>query len=213
MPVHACGCRCAREGTSSEADPARGRRGPSSEADPARGRRGPSSQADPARGRREPSSEADLIQGGLSPRTRRTSLEGALCWTASVGRGGRHDVDRVVCMFGVRPEVGFVFCVFAGFKQDSPRFFRGPSWLSPTVAPEHLRVYRSGSRKCWSLLIGCSSLPVANAFPWGRVSGPAGLAPEALQERECSCRGFLAELYRRRGTCLNRHRRCLSRLR
>jgi hypothetical protein len=21
---------------------------------------------------------------------------------------------------------------FAGFKQDSPRFFRGPSWLSPT---------------------------------------------------------------------------------
>jgi hypothetical protein len=33
---------------------------------------------------------------------------------------------------------------------------------------------------------------VANAFPWGRVSGPAGLAPEALQERECSCRGFFA---------------------
>jgi hypothetical protein len=36
---------------------------------------------------------------------------------------------------------------------------------------------------------------VANAFPWGRVSGPAGLAPEALQERECSCRGFLANFY------------------
>jgi hypothetical protein len=28
---------------------------------------------------------------------------------------------------------------------------------------------------------------VANASPWGRVSGTAGLAPEALQERECSC--------------------------
>jgi hypothetical protein len=38
---------------------------------------------------------------------------------------------------------------------------------------------------------------VANVFPWGRVSGPAGLAPEALQERECSCRGFLAEFYQR----------------
>jgi hypothetical protein len=37
MLVHACGSRCAREGTSSEADPARGRRGPSSEADLARG--------------------------------------------------------------------------------------------------------------------------------------------------------------------------------
>jgi hypothetical protein len=36
---------------------------------------------------------------------------------------------------------------------------------------------------------------VANAFPWGRVSGPAGLAPEALQERECSCRGFLASFH------------------
>jgi hypothetical protein len=37
MPVHACGSRCAREGTSSEAEPARGRRGPSSEVDLARG--------------------------------------------------------------------------------------------------------------------------------------------------------------------------------
>jgi hypothetical protein len=87
------------------------------------------------------------------------------------------------------------FAFFAGFKQDSPRFFRGPSWPSPTVAPEHLRVYWSGSRRCWSLLIGRSSLLVANVFPWGRVSGPAGLAPEALQERECSCRGFLAEFH------------------
>jgi hypothetical protein len=69
--------------------------------------------------------------------------------------------------------------------------------LSLTVAPEHLRVFRSGSHGCWSLLIGRSSLLVANAFPWGCVSGPAGLAPEALQERECSCRGFLAEFYQR----------------
>jgi hypothetical protein len=64
MPVHACGSRCAREGTSSEADPARGRRGPSSEADPARGRREPSSEAELIRGGLEPSSEADLARGG-----------------------------------------------------------------------------------------------------------------------------------------------------
>jgi hypothetical protein len=35
--------------------------------------------------------------------------------------------------------------------------------------------------------------PGCKHFPWGRVSGPTGLAFEALQERECSCRGFTAE--------------------
>jgi hypothetical protein len=67
--------------------------------------------------------------------------------------------------------------------------------LSPTVAPEHLWVFPFGSRRCWSPLIGRSSLLFANAVLWGRVSGPAGLAPEALQERECSCRGFFACFY------------------
>jgi hypothetical protein len=37
---------------------------------------------------------------------------------------------------------------------------------------------------------GTFSPLVANVVPWGLVSGPAGLAPEALQERECSCRDF-----------------------
>jgi hypothetical protein len=40
--------------------------------------------------------------------------------------------------------------------------------------------------------MGHSSLLVANVFPWGHDSGPAGLAPEALQERGCSCKGFFA---------------------
>jgi hypothetical protein len=35
--------------------------------------------------------------------------------------------------------------------------------------------------------------PGCKWLPWGRVSGPAGLAPEALQERGRSCRGFTAE--------------------
>jgi hypothetical protein len=38
--------------------------------------------------------------------------------------------------------------------------------------------------------MGRSSLLVVNAVSCGRASGPAGLAPEALQEHECSCRGF-----------------------
>jgi hypothetical protein len=38
-----------------------------------------------------------------------------------------------------------------------------------------------------------TSFPLAcERFPCGRVSGPAGLAPEALQERGRSCRGFAA---------------------
>jgi hypothetical protein len=37
--------------------------------------------------------------------------------------------------------------------------------------------------------------PGCKCFPTGRVSGPAGLAPEALQERERSCRGFFAEFH------------------
>jgi hypothetical protein len=133
MPVHACGSRCAREGTLSEADPVRGRRGPSSEADLARGRRGPSSEADPARWRREPSSEADLIRGGLSPRARWTSLEwhfaGLLWWAAGAATSW---IALCVCfVLGLR--LGLRFAFFAGFKHDSPRFFRGPSWLSPTL--------------------------------------------------------------------------------
>jgi hypothetical protein len=35
--------------------------------------------------------------------------------------------------------------------------------------------------------------PVCKCRPRGRVSGPAGLAPEALQERGFSCRGFTVE--------------------
>jgi hypothetical protein len=35
---------------------------------------------------------------------------------------------------------------------------------------------------------------VAGAIPWGRASGPVGLAPEALQERGCSCKVFSHDL-------------------
>jgi hypothetical protein len=47
--------------------------------------------------------------------------------------------------------------------------------------------------------MGHSSLLVTNVVPWGRVSGPAGLAPEALLERECSYRIFFRETLQRAG--------------
>jgi hypothetical protein len=62
-----------------------------------------------------PRARQTSFEGGVSPPARRTSLEGALCWAASVGRGGHRGVDRVVCVFCVRPEVGFAFCVFYRF--------------------------------------------------------------------------------------------------
>jgi hypothetical protein len=70
MPVPACGGGRAREGASSEAEPARGRREPSSGAEPARGGRG--------------------------PRARRSLLEGALDWATPVGRGGHRGVGRAL---------------------------------------------------------------------------------------------------------------------
>jgi hypothetical protein len=36
--------------------------------------------------------------------------------------------------------------------------------------------------------------PGCCAISWGRASGPAGLAPEALQERGCSCKVFSQDL-------------------
>jgi hypothetical protein len=52
---------------------------------------------------------------------------------------------------------------------------------------------------------------VAGAIPWGRASGPAGLAPEALQERGCSCKGFYTGSAGARGVSFNRHRQYSSR--
>jgi hypothetical protein len=46
---------------------------------------------------------------------------------------------------------------------------------------------------------------VADASRWGRASGPAGLAPESLQERGCSCKGFYTGFISVRGVSFNRH--------
>jgi hypothetical protein len=114
MLVPACGSRCAHEGASSEAEPARGRRGPSSEAEPARGWRGLSSEAGSAR-------------GGVSPRARQTSLEGGALLGRSGGPWGPS--RRGLCcvrMFCVRFKVCLCFVFFVGFKQDSPDFLGDP---------------------------------------------------------------------------------------
>jgi hypothetical protein len=55
-----------------------------------------------------------------------------------------------------------------------------------------------------------TSPPITGAIPWGRASGLTGLAPEALQERGCSCRVFLAESATVRGVSFSRHRQFSS---
>jgi hypothetical protein len=50
------------------------------------------------------------------------------------------------------------------------------------------RMSRRGAACAWGPLERGG--PRRGGVKWGRVSEPAGLALEALQERECSCRGF-----------------------
>jgi hypothetical protein len=45
-----------------------------------------------------------------------------------------------------------------------------------------------------TLTDGTSFPPSCYAVPWGRASAPAGVAPEALQERGCSCKVFSQRL-------------------
>jgi hypothetical protein len=100
MLVPVCGSRCAREGASSEAEPARGRWGPSGEAEPARG-------------------SVSLERGEPCSRGR---LVGPLWWAAGPSRRGLCSV----CMFWVMFEECLCFVFFAGFKQDSPGFSGDP---------------------------------------------------------------------------------------
>jgi hypothetical protein len=61
-----------------------------------------------------------------------------------------------------------------------------------------------------TLADGTFSPLVAGAIPWGRASGPAGLASEALRERGCSCKGFYTGSAGVRGVNFSRHRQCSS---
>ena len=42
----------------------------------------------------------------------------------------------------------------------------------------------------FACLFGVLSLELVKFFPWGRVSAPAGVAPEALKEWEHSSKGY-----------------------
>jgi hypothetical protein len=52
--------------------------------------------------------------------------------------------------------------------------------------------------------------PVCCAIPWGRASAPAGVAPEALEECEYSCKVFPRCIASVRGVCFSQTRQCFS---
>jgi hypothetical protein len=128
------------------------------------------------------------LEGGVCPRAGRSPLEGGVASSEAEPARGDLRVGRLGGPSGPPWRGPCPVCLtrrvwpwlFAGFKWGFPSCLRGPPGLSPTVAPEHLWVRRPGSRRCWSLLIGRSFPLACDCFPWGRVSGPAGLAPEAL---------------------------------
>jgi hypothetical protein len=137
---------------------------------------------------REISSEADLTRGGVSPQRgepcSRGRLIGPLWWAA--GATAAWAVPCVlrlevcfVCFLQVLSRVPPVFPGTLRAVLDSrPRASVGvPARLPQMLKPTDRTFFSSGC-KC---------------LPWGRVSGPAGLAPEALQERGRSCRGFTME--------------------
>jgi hypothetical protein len=62
-----------------------------------------------------------------------------------------------------------------------------------------------------TLADGTFSPLVAGAIPWGRASGPAGLAPDALQERGCPCKGFYTRSTGVWGVSFSRHQQYSSR--
>jgi hypothetical protein len=109
LPCESIKCPYTRAGAGALVREPRARR------NPLEGGGDPRVRRTPLEGGGDPRARRTSLESGVSPRARRTSLEGAFCWAASVGRRGHRCVDRVVCIFCVRPEVGFAFCVFCRF--------------------------------------------------------------------------------------------------
>jgi hypothetical protein len=76
-----------------------------------------------------PRARRSPLEGGVNPRARRNLLEGAFEWATPVGCGGPPQCGPCPC---ARLNERCIVLLFAGFKQDSPSCFRGPSGLSPT---------------------------------------------------------------------------------
>jgi hypothetical protein len=133
------------------------------------------------RGEACPREACALERGGACSRG---SLSGPLRWAvrATVAWATPCVLKRGVFGFGS----------FAGFKWGFPSSLRGPLGLSPTVASEHLRVRRQGSRRCWSLMIGLPSLLVLRTLSMGPRQRTRGSSPRSPIGAWVLLQGFTA---------------------
>jgi hypothetical protein len=81
----------------------------------------------------------------------------------------------------------------------------------PDSSPRASTVVSVRNPQRLTLVDGIFFPPSCCAIPWGRTSAPAGVAPEALQERGCSCKVFFTAVGSLRGVSFSQHRQCFSR--
>jgi hypothetical protein len=80
----------------------------------------------------------------------------------------------------------------------------------PDSSPQASAVVSIRNPQRLTLADGTFFHPGCCVVPWGRASTPVGVAPEALQERGCSCKVFSATFVSVQGVSFSRHRRCFS---
>jgi hypothetical protein len=161
-----------------------------------------------ARGGIQPSSEAeffprwclDLEQGGVSsegassPRARRSSGGTALSPSSEEefhprGAGADRLMGRLGCHGCGLLSLGRVICekwVFPGYQ--------GTLMAVPDSSPRASAVVSVRSPQRLMLADGTFFPPGRCVVPWGHASAPAGVVPEALQERGCTCKVFSQRL-------------------
>jgi hypothetical protein len=94
-----------------------------------------------------------------------------------------------VIVSGVFYGCGFILCFVCERKWVFPRFLGDPM-VVPDSSPRASAVVSVRVPQRLMLVDGTFFPPGCCAVPWGRTSAPAGVAPEALQERGCSCKVF-----------------------
>jgi hypothetical protein len=156
---------------------------------------GPRARRNLTRGGAQPPSEAEVYLCSAAPLERSgVLLEGgwAVCLLGRRGHQGRGPrrwaVSFVLSVFWVR--LRFVF-------YESKRVFPGclgDPYAIPDSSPQASVGVSIRIPQMLTLADGIFFPPVAGAIPWGRASGPVGLAPKVLQECGCFCKVFSQNL-------------------
>jgi hypothetical protein len=99
-------------------------------------------------------------------------------------------------------------CSFAFiiFRKGHFPWLLGIPMAAPDSSPRASAVVSVRNPQSLALADGTLFPPHCCVVPWGRASAPAGVAPEALEERECSCKVFPQHLVSVRGVSFSQLR-------